>query len=80
MTPPRARSTVVLTMNATTSDSSVDVKQRRGPTVDRLKRRREAPLRDATVPARPGLAARHDDGSHTAPHGDALLPHRKPAP
>jgi hypothetical protein len=61
-------------MNATATDKSVDAGQRRVRTIDRPQRRPE-PLLDTTALARPDLAAHRDDGSHTPPHGDAVMPH-----
>jgi hypothetical protein len=44
---------------------------------DRLRRECELSLRDPTAPASRARAALPDDGSHTPPHGDAVLPRRK---
>jgi hypothetical protein len=74
----RSRSSVVITMTSTTN-SSVDAGRRRARTVDRLRLRREPPLRDTAAPARRGRPLRRDDGSHTTPQGDAVLPRQEPA-
>jgi hypothetical protein len=62
-------------MNGIATDKSVDAGQRRVRTLDRRQRRREPPLLDTTGQAQPDPAARRDDGSHTPPHGDAVMPH-----
>jgi hypothetical protein len=58
-------------MNATAPDKSIDARRLRARTTDR----HQPPLRDTTPPARRDRPARRDDGSHTPPHGDAVLPH-----
>jgi hypothetical protein len=75
MAPARARSTVGVTMNATATDTRADGGRTRRRPTDRVPRRREPPPRGTTAPARPGNGPHADDGSHTAPHGDAVLPH-----
>ena len=72
-------SSVALTMNATTTDISVDLDRQSAGTAAPLRRRRMARLRDATAPQQRGTRLRRDDQSHTPPHGDAVLPHRTPA-
>jgi hypothetical protein len=74
-----ARRSVVGTMRATPTDIRGDLGAQRVRAGHRLRRRRERLTRDPMAP-RPhvqGLAP--DDGSRTAPHGDAVLPHRRHA-
>ncbi len=78
MAPPQTRSSVVVTMKASTTDISVNAGQRRARALDGLERR-EPPLDDTTAPAPRGQGPRRDDETHTPPHGDAVLPRLTPA-
>jgi hypothetical protein len=72
-------SSVVVTMNATATNSQAGTGVRRGRPSDRVRHRPERPPLDTTAPARRDPAPLRDDESHTPPHGDAVLPQRKPA-
>jgi hypothetical protein len=55
--------------------------ERRAPSSragDRRRRQAQAVVRDPTTPAEHEAAPRGDDRSHTPPHGDALLPRKRP--
>jgi hypothetical protein len=79
MAPQPIRRNVALTMRANTTDISVHQDGPSERTADDLRRRRAARLRDAPAPQRDPRLRRRDDGSHTPPHGDAVLPRRTPA-
>jgi hypothetical protein len=71
-------SSVAVTMHDTETTSNVAARGRVRP-AERVRPRREPLLPDTTHPALRNPAPLRDDGSHTAPHGDAVVPRRKPA-
>jgi hypothetical protein len=70
--------TVVGTMNTTATQVTPGLREPRTRAVDRLRRQAHLVLRDAATTPEREAAPRRDDRSHTAPHGDPLLPLRRP--
>ena len=70
---------VAVTMSATATHSQTASEDRGVRPIDEIPHRDDAPVLDATAPVRRAPAPHRDDESHTPPHGDAVLPRRKPA-
>lgn len=69
---------VVGTMNTTATQVTPGLRESRTHAVDRLRRQAHLVLRGPATPPEREAAPRRDDRSHTPPHGDALLPLRRP--
>ena len=65
-------------MNPTATKDTPARRPLRSGADDPVARRAHAVRRDPTTPAEPDPAPRGDDRSHTPPHGEALLPPRRP--
>lgn len=75
----RSGRSIVVEMNTTATDPRPSAREPHVLVVDGIRRRQATVLHAAPAPARPARVSHRDDGSHTPPHGDAVLPRRRPA-